>query len=61
MLAVVSPAKKLDTDAVGRSLAYSQPSLMNDIEETEASNKKQCHGIEGYESSSSCIDLDKYL
>ena len=33
MLAVVSPAKKLDTDTVGRSLAYTQPSLMTDIKE----------------------------
>ena len=33
MLAVVSPAKKLDTAEVSRSLSFSQPSLLADTEE----------------------------
>ena len=33
MLAVVSPAKKLDTTDIGRSLSFSQPSLLADTEE----------------------------
>ncbi len=64
MLAVVSPAKKLDTDAVGRSLAYSQPSLMNDIEElmetTQALQPSELRALMGISEKLAELNHDRF-
>lgn len=39
MLAVVSPAKKLDTDTIGRHLPFTQPSLLGDTEQLMETTK----------------------
>jgi cytoplasmic iron level regulating protein YaaA (DUF328/UPF0246 family) len=40
MLAVVSPAKKLDTDTIGRQLPFTQPSLLDDTEQLMVTTKR---------------------
>ncbi len=40
MLAVVSPAKKLDMDTIGRQLPYSQPSLLEETEQLMVTTKR---------------------
>lgn len=40
MLAIVSPAKKLDMNPLERSLSLSQPSLMGDIEQLAKTAKR---------------------
>ena len=40
MLAVVSPAKKLDTDTIGRQLPFTQPSLLGETEQLMATTKR---------------------